>query len=106
MANTSLLQIFKVNDARSGVKDGRPWSMQDAECAILDDDGVMQQVGVLPLPKHMMGDVAPKPGVYLGSFALMAGMKDRRIGSVLTGLTPYEVRKPAAAAAVAAKVPS
>lgn len=103
MAIASILQILKVNDKRSGVKDGRPWEMQDAECVLLDDAGVMQQVGVLQLPKHLMGDTAPFPGVYLGAFALQAGMKDRRISAVLTALTPYDTRKaspPAAAAAV------
>lgn len=89
MALTSIIQILKVNEKRDGVKDGRAWSMQDAECVLLGDDGQMEQVGVLSLPKEMMGELAPKPGTYIGSFALRAGMKDRRISAVLMGLQPY-----------------
>ena len=104
MALTSIIQILKVNDQRSGVKNNRPWAMQDCECALLADTGELEQVGVLQLPKDMMGDAAPKIGIYIGSFALRAGMQDRKIGAVLTALTPYSIpparsaAKPAAAA--------
>lgn len=94
---TSIIQIFKTNDLRTGSKDGRAWQMQDCECALLSDTGAIEQVGVLPLPKNMTGDAAPLPGIYLGSFALQVGMKDRRIGAVLTSLTPYPAAKPATA---------
>lgn len=92
MALTSIIKILVVNEKRNGVKDGRPWEMQDAECILLDDNGEEQQVGVLPLPKALMGDNAPKRGTYIGAFALQAGMRDRRIGAVLTALTPYPVK--------------
>lgn len=99
MALTSIIQILKVNEKREGVKDNRPWAMQDAECVLLSDTGEMEQVGVLQLPKNLMGDAAPKPGTYLGAFALQAGMRDRRIVAVLTALQPYDTgRKPAPAA--------
>lgn len=101
MALTSIIQIIKINEKRNGVKDGRPWEMQDAECILLDDTGSAMQVGVLSLPKHLMGELAPLPGVYSGSFALQAGMRDRRIQAVLTDLRPVQLpaqRKPAAAA--------
>lgn len=92
MALTSILQILKVNEKRTGNKNGRDWAMQDAECMLLNDDGSLEQVGVLQLGKEMMGDAAPKPGVYAASFALRAGMQDRKIGAVLTALTPYPVK--------------
>lgn len=103
MALTSIVQILKVNEKRSGTKNGRDWSMQDCECALLADTGELEQVGVLQLPKDMMGEAAPKPGVYCGAFALRAGMQDRKITAVLTTLTPYAVpaaraSKPAATA--------
>jgi hypothetical protein len=91
----SVLQIFKLNDPRSGEKNGRRWEMQDAECAILTADGVVDQVGVLVIPKDMMGKVSP--GIYLGSFALKANTSregQRRIEAVLTGLQPYSTKKP------------
>ncbi len=102
MALTSIIQILKINEKRSGNKNGRDWAMQDAECMLLSDTGEVEQVGVLQLPKDMMGDNAPKVGVYLGSFALRAGMQDRKIAAVLTGLQPYNQRPSKAAAAPAA----
>ncbi len=102
MALTSIIQILKVNEKRSGNKDGRDWAMQDCECALLADTGELEQVGVLQLPKDMMGDAAPKPGLYMGAFALRVGMKDRKISAVLTALTPYAIPAPRAAAKPAA----
>lgn len=93
MSVTSIIKIIKVNEKRTGSKDGRAWEMQDAECILLDENGEDQQVGVLSLPKHLRGDSAPARGIYLGSFALQAGMRDRRIEAVLTGLQPYDIRR-------------
>ncbi|PYE79684.1 hypothetical protein [Xylophilus ampelinus] len=87
---TALIQIIKVNDARSGSKDGRAWEMQDAECLLLAEDGSPQQVGVLMLPKDLRNKTAP--GTYTGSFALSAGLRDRRIEAILTGLTPLDIK--------------
>lgn len=101
MALTSIIQILKINELRKGNKNGRDWTMQDAECMLLNDSGELEQVGVLQLAKDMTGDAAPKPGIYSASFALRAGMQDRKIGAVLTSLTPYPM-KPAAPASKAA----
>lgn len=103
MAITSILKIIKVNEARSGTKDGRAWTMQDAECILLDDNGEEQQVGVLMLPKNLRGDSAPARGYYRGSFALQAGLRDRRIEAVLLELTPMPVKGAPAPAAAATK---
>lgn len=103
MAVTSIIKVIKVNEKRTGSKDGRAWEMQDAECILLDDTGEEAQVGVLSLPKHLRGENAPARGIYLGSFALQAGMRDRRIEAVLTGLQPYGVKTPPAAAAASSK---
>ena len=87
----SILQILKLNDPRSGEKNGRAWTMQDAECLILKEDGSCDQVGVLMIPKDLMGKVSP--GVFLGSFALRADTSregQRRIQAVLTGLQELE----------------
>lgn len=91
----SILQIIKVNDEKTGVKDGRPWAIQDCECILLKDDGTPDQVGVLSLPKDLRGRVVP--GTFLGTFALRADLRSRRIEAVLTGLQPYATKtaKPA-----------
>lgn len=57
---------------------------------LVDENGVIDQVGVLMLPKELTGQV--KTGTYLGAFALRVDMQTRKIGAVLTGLQPYAVR--------------
>lgn len=100
MIGSALIQVIKVNDPRSGVKEGRPWKMQDAECLLLDENGQPSMVGVLSLPKELMSDELGKdqfkhkvqPGIYTGAFALKSGLRDRRIEAVLTSLTPAQDR--------------
>lgn len=82
----ALIQVLKVNEPREGVKDGRAWSMQDAECLLLTDAGDVDQVGVLRIPRDLRGKVAV--GTFTGTFSLRADMASRRIEAVLTGLTP------------------
>ena len=86
----SILRILKVNEPRSGVKDGRPWTMQDAECLLLKDTGEVDQVGVLQIPKSLQGTVTV--GDYIGSFALRANMASRKLEAQLTGLQAYAVK--------------
>jgi len=83
----SLIQILKVNDLREGMKEGRAWKMQDAECILLTDEGKPDQVGVLMLPKELVGS-GVKPGHYTGAFALRPNLSSRRIEAVLVSLTP------------------
>lgn len=87
----SFLQILKLNESRSGVKNDRKWEMQDAECIIFSETGEVDQVGVLMIPKDLMGKV--QPGTYSGSFSLRANTSregQRRIEAVLTGLVPVQ----------------
>lgn len=91
----ALIQIIKVNDLRTGTKDGRNWELQDAECLLLNDDGSPQSVGVLSLPKTLRGSNAPRVGTYTGIFTLQAGLRDRRIEAVLVGLSDATKRMPA-----------
>jgi hypothetical protein len=85
------LQILKLNPVREGVgkQSGREYRMQDCECIILDDKGAVDEVGVLMLSKEQTENVTP--GFYMGTFAMRADKSregQRRIGAVLTGLTP------------------
>lgn len=90
----ALIQIIKVNEAKSGTKDGRAWEIQDAECILLNDQFMPDQVGVLTLPKELRGKVGP--GTYTGSFTLRPDLRTRRIEAVLVGLTPAPRPKAAA----------
>lgn len=84
----SVIQVLKVNDTRKGVsrKTGNPYEMQDAECLLLTADGVIDSVGVLQVPRELMGKV--EKGTFTASFALRPNMSSRRIEAVLTNLTP------------------
>lgn len=87
----SIIQVLKVNEVRSGVKEGRKWEMQDCECLLLSADGAVEEVGVLMLPKELTGKTLP--GTYMGSFALRADKSregGRNIRAVLTGITPLK----------------
>lgn len=91
----SIIQVFKVNEVRSGEKNGRRWEMQDAECALLSPEGLIEEVGVLLLPKEHTNKTAP--GLYLGTFALRADKSregGRQIRAVLVGLQPYAIKHP------------
>lgn len=84
----SVIQILKLNELKTGVsrKTGNPYEMQDAECLLLKDDGTVDQVGVLQVPKGLRDKAAP--GVYTASFALNANFASRRIEALLTDLHP------------------
>lgn len=85
----AIVQILKVNEMRTGNKDGRAWEMQDAECLLLTEEGHVDQVGVLMIPKALRGNV--KPGTYTGSFSLQPD-RERRINAVLVGLNPLPLK--------------
>jgi len=84
----TIIQILKLNELRSGNKDGRDWKMQDAECILLNDDGSVGEVGVCSLPKDLIGNVSA--GHYTATFTLRANKGregGRRIEAQLVGLT-------------------
>lgn len=87
----SLIQILKVNEPRSGIseKSKKQWTMQEAEVALVDENGEIQKVGGLMLPRDMVGDKAPAKGLYIGSFALDVNYMTRRVEAILTELRPY-----------------
>jgi len=80
------IQILLVNDARSGTKNGRDWKMQDAECILLDEAANPVSVGVLMIPKELMGKITP--GVYTASFTLRPDLQTRKINAAITSLVP------------------
>ena len=86
MQHSSVVQILKVNEPRSGVgKNGKNWTMQEAECILIDGDGQVSQVGVLDVPKDMIGSLTP--GMYTATFTMSAHYQTRKIEPRLTGLT-------------------
>lgn len=87
MQHSSVIQILKINDPREGVgKTGKPWKMQEAECVLIDGDGQVSQVGVLDVPRDLIGTI--QPGTYTATFSMRAHYQTRKIGSELVHLTP------------------
>lgn len=88
MNHTSLIQIIKVGPVQDKTFEGRSYQVQEAECILMNDDGTPESVGVLRLDEKMRGQNAPGVGTYSAKFSLKPSPKDRKIGAVLTGLTP------------------
>lgn len=84
----TLLQIFKVDDARKGIsaKTGKPWEMQSAQCALLSAEGVLDKVGVLDIPPPLRGKVVP--GIFTATFAIGVNFQSGKLEPLLTDLTP------------------
>ena len=96
MANqqaSSLIQVLVTGEDQQKKWEGRDYTVQECECLLLNDDGSVQCVGVLRLSDKFKGDAAPKPGTYSAGFTLVANSKDRKIGAVVTTLTPVAPRK-------------
>lgn len=89
MNATSVIQIIKVGEVQKKSWEGRNYDVQECECILLNDDGTPEAVGVLRLDEKMRGDKAPSLGTYTAKFSLKPSPKDRKIGAVLTGLTPF-----------------
>ena len=104
MQMTSLIQILKVGDVKDKSWEGRAYQSQECECVLLTPDGEMDSVGVLRLSEDFRKS-PPVKGTYSAVFSLVASPKDRRIGAVVTGLTPVPsnaIRRAAPAASAAA----
>lgn len=110
MAYTSTIQILKVSEELSkklNPDTGKPYVSHIARTALINDDGELETVGRLRVPRELV-DVA-KVGIYRASFALRVpdyGQDKGDVVSVLTGLVPLPPARTAAAAApssVAAK---
>ena len=87
MQLTSLIQILKVGAVQDKEWEGRKYQSQECECVLLTADGEMESVGVLRLSEDFRKS-PPAKGTYSAVFSLVASPKDRRIGAVVTGLTP------------------
>ena len=88
---TSLLQVLRV-DEKSGIssKTGRPYTMHTAQCIVLDDNGAPSLVGVLDIPRAMVGKV--EVGTFLGSFSIGVDFRTGKIQAELVGLQSYAAK--------------
>lgn len=109
----SIIRIIVVSPVRTGKSKvaGNPdWAMQDAQCILINDDGVLGEVGALTLPRDLTGikaDGHPKvaPGDYIGAFAMQVDRRDGgRLKAVLTGLQPYAAPRSTPAAPAPAAI--
>lgn len=103
MAYTSTIQILKVSTELSrklNPDTGKPYETLVARTALINDDGELETVGRLRVPRDLVDQV--KVGTFRASFALRVpdyGQDKGDVVSVLTGLVPVPpARQPAAAA--------
>jgi hypothetical protein len=83
------MQILVVGEKRTGVKEGRPWAMQEAQSMLLDADGQVLQVGVYSLKKDEIDKMTP--GLYMPRYGLGIGNGEKTKGQVIAqvvGWTP------------------
>ena len=96
------IQIFKVNPLRTGVgkQSGKAYAMQDCEVGICNQNGAIEQVGVLMLPKDqtdtkdsagVVSVKSPQPGLYDATFTLGTDVQRRVVAQIQT-LTPAQPR--------------
>jgi hypothetical protein len=83
------MQVLVVGEKRTGVKDGRAWAMQEAQCMLLDENGEVVQVGVYDLKRDEIDKMGQ--GLYLPRYALTVGNGDKTKGKLIpsfAGWTP------------------
>jgi hypothetical protein len=99
----STIRVFKLDEVKRGTssKTGKPYEIHTAQCALIDDNGNVDQVGTLDIPPDLRGKV--QQGLYRGSFALKTNFQNGRIESALTGLTLVPEAGAARAPAAGAK---
>lgn len=90
MASQSI-QILKVGVLQDKKWEGREYQVQEAECIILDENGEFECVGVMRLSEAFRKD-PPAKGTYTAVTKLVASPKDRRIGTMIVGLTPVDTK--------------
>ena len=83
----SIIQILKLNEPRPWEHTGQKGFSHSAECLLLNDDGSVNQVGVLKIKGEDLIKKA-QVGTYTGSFAMRANPASRVIEAVLTDITP------------------
>lgn len=108
MAHTSTIQILKVGieySKKINPETGKPYETLVARTALINDDGELETVGRLRVPRDLADQV--KVGTYRASFALRVpdyGPDKGDVVSMLTGLVPVPAARaaqsPAAPAAV------
>lgn len=94
----SFIQILVAQKPNEGMgKNGKPFKFQNADCVMLDEDGVMLQVGVLRVPNDLVDKI--RPGVYQPGYGVRVDFQSREIKPVLMSLTPVRTQAAAAPAA-------
>ena len=93
----STIRVFKLDDVKRGTskKTGNAYEIHTAQCALVDEAGNVDAVGVLDIPPDLRGKVVP--GVFRGTFAMKTNFQNGRIEAALVGLTAIPEAKPARA---------
>lgn len=80
---SAVLELLYIEE-RKGEKNGKPWQMYVAQCAVREEDG-RTQVGELVLPKTM---TPPPLGVYDAEFKIGVDAS-KKVSGYLVSLVPH-----------------
>lgn len=81
------MQVLKVGEVRSGIKDGRPWKMQEAQVMLLDQAGEIVEVGVYDLRRDEIETMTV--GLYMPRYSLGTGRADKNKGKVVASVVGW-----------------
>ncbi len=107
MSFTSTIQLLKVSNELSkklNPDTGKPYESCIARAALINDDGELETVGRLRVPRELVGQA--NVGTYRAGFALRVpdyGADKGEVVAVLTSLTPVPPQRQAATPAPAPK---
>jgi hypothetical protein len=88
---SNVIQILLVSPAKTGTAkaSGKPYSIVETHCMLLNEDGTTAGVGTFILPRDVPQDI--KAGYYAPAYSLVAASYGDRKGDIvpqITGLTP------------------
>ena len=99
----AFIKVLVVQPLKEGVgKTGKPYKFQEVDCIALDENGEALQVGVLPVPNKLIGQITE--GTYSPVYGMRVDFQTRKIGPSIVDLTRIENRQ--RVAPVSAKAPA
>lgn len=88
----AFIKVLVVQPLKEGVgKTGKPYKFQEVDCIALDENGEALQVGVLPVPNKLIGQVTE--GTYAPVYGMRVDFQTRKIGPSIVDLNRIENRQ-------------
>lgn len=84
MSFSSVIQVLKVDIEDKKNKAGETYQTRKAECLLLDDKGLIEVAGGMPLSKELADGL--KPGIYRAGFSMVRQEFGDRRGDIVARL--------------------